>query len=87
MICMSCASVKHRTHEISELPIEIELAKRFARGKDRFRSYQRELETLHGHTTKVLSSLSVFYLKRRDEVTVRGEEWHKQIEKTVNKRH
>ena len=87
MICMSCASVKHRTHEISELPIEIELAKRFARGKDRFRSYQRELETLHGHTTKVLSSLSVFYLKRRDEVTVRGEEWHKQIEKAVKKLH
>ena len=87
MICMSCASVKHRSHEVSELPIEIELAKCFAREKERFRSYKRELETLHGHTTKVLSSLSVFYQKRRDEVTVRGEEWHKQIEKTVKKLH
>lgn len=73
-LCISCASVKHMSHKISKLPIETKLDKCFAREKDRFRSFKRELETLHSHTTKASSSSPAFYQKRRDEVTVIGED-------------
>ena len=45
------------------------------------------METLQKHTVKRLSSLSSFYQQKKDEVTTRGEEWHKQVDAYVRKLH
>nr|XP_034325613.1 E3 ubiquitin-protein ligase Trim36 [Crassostrea gigas]XP_034325614.1 E3 ubiquitin-protein ligase Trim36 [Crassostrea gigas] len=87
-ICMLCVTIKHRTHEISELSDKIEeLLKVIATENDRLQSFKHELERILEHTTKLLSSISSIYKLRKDEVTARGEEWHKQIEEAVKKLH
>ncbi|XP_052702431.1 E3 ubiquitin-protein ligase TRIM36-like [Crassostrea angulata] len=87
-ICMLCVTIKHRTHEISELSDKIEeLLKVIATENDRLQSFKHELERNLEHTTKLLSSISSIYKLRKDEVTARGEEWHKQIEEAVKKLH
>eukprot|EP00105_Crassostrea_gigas_P021094 XP_011440106.1 PREDICTED: uncharacterized protein LOC105337176 [Crassostrea gigas] len=87
-ICILCVSIKHRSHEMSELSDKIEeLLKIIAKENDRLQSSKHELERILDHTAKMLSSISSYYKQRKDEVTARGEEWHKQIEKTVKKLH
>ncbi|XP_052697508.1 uncharacterized protein LOC128175721 [Crassostrea angulata] len=87
-ICILCVSIKHKTHEMSELSDKIEeLFKVIAKENDRLQTSKHELEKILDHTTKLLSSISSIYKQRKDEVTARGEEWHKQIEKTVKKLH
>ncbi|XP_078327248.1 uncharacterized protein LOC111126984 [Crassostrea virginica] len=86
-ICSLCFAFEHKSHKISELPDEIELITYFIRGGKRLSSLKNELETILHHTVKQLSSLSSFYQKKKDEVTVRGEEWHKLIEKSVKNLH
>uniref|UniRef100_A0A8W8I1I4 B box-type domain-containing protein n=1 Tax=Magallana gigas TaxID=29159 RepID=A0A8W8I1I4_MAGGI len=87
-ICTLCVSIKHKSHEMSELSDKIEeLLKVIAKENDRLQSSKPELEKNLDHTTKMLSSISLYYKQRKDEVTARGEEWHKQIEKTVRKLH
>ncbi|XP_065944627.1 E3 ubiquitin-protein ligase TRIM71 [Magallana gigas] len=87
-ICILCVSIKHKSHEMSELSDKIEeLLKVIAKENDRLKSSKHELERIMEHTTKLLSSISSIYKQRKDEVTARGEEWHKQIEKTVKKLH
>ena len=54
---------------------------------DRLQSFRHEMKTLLDHTTKQLSSLSSVYQHKKDEVTIRGKEWHKQIDKHVKKLH
>ncbi|XP_078323263.1 uncharacterized protein LOC144622468 [Crassostrea virginica] len=85
-ICLHCTS--HKSHQISELSNKIEeLLKRIAIECDRLQSFRHQLETVLDHTTKQLSSLPSFYKKRKDEVTVKGQEWYRQIEKTVKNLH
>nr|XP_011440098.1 uncharacterized protein LOC105337168 [Crassostrea gigas] len=87
-ICILCVSIKHKSHEMSELSDKIEeLLKVIAKENDRLQSSKHELERIMDHTTKMLSSISSIYRLRKDEVTARGEEWHKQIEETVKKLH
>ncbi|XP_052699314.1 uncharacterized protein LOC128176806 [Crassostrea angulata] len=87
-ICILCVSIKHRSHEMSELSDKIEeLLKVIAKENDRLQSSKHELERILDHTTKLLSSIPSIYKLRKNEVTARGEEWHKQIEETVNKLH
>nr|XP_011442633.2 uncharacterized protein LOC105338975 [Crassostrea gigas] len=87
-ICILCVSIKHKSHEMSELSVKIEeLLKVIAKENDRLQSSKHELERILDHTTKMLSSMSSIYKQRKDEVTARGEEWHKQIEETVKKLH
>ncbi|XP_052701326.1 E3 ubiquitin-protein ligase TRIM36-like [Crassostrea angulata] len=87
-ICMLCVTIKHKSHEISELSDKIEeLLKVIATENDRLQSFRHELERILDHTTKLLSSISSIYKLRKDEVTARGEEWIKLIEKTVKKLH
>ncbi|XP_052697169.1 E3 ubiquitin-protein ligase TRIM36-like [Crassostrea angulata] len=87
-ICMLCVSMKHKSHKISELSDKIEdLLKVIAKENDRLQSSKHELERILDHTMKMLSSISSIYKQRKDEVTARGEEWHKQIEETVKKLH
>eukprot|EP00105_Crassostrea_gigas_P031329 XP_011454001.1 PREDICTED: uncharacterized protein LOC105346916 [Crassostrea gigas] len=87
-ICILCVSIKHKSHEISELSDKIqELLKVITRENDRLQSSKHELERVLDHTTKLLSSIPSIYKKKKDEVTARGEEWHKQIEETVKKLH
>nr|XP_022328648.1 uncharacterized protein LOC111127660 [Crassostrea virginica] len=87
VICIFCISIRHKLHEIIELSSNVELFKRFSRGKDRLLSFKNEIEPVLNHTNKLLSSFSSIYQKRKDEVSARGEEWHKQVEKTVKKLH
>ena len=54
---------------------------------DRLQSFRHEMKTLLDHTTKQLSSLSSVYQQKKDEVSARGKEWHKQIDNHVNKLH
>nr|XP_022327713.1 uncharacterized protein LOC111127023 [Crassostrea virginica] len=77
----------HKLHEIIELSRNVELFKRFSREKDRLQSFKNEIEHVLNHTNKLLSSFSTIYQKRKDEVSARGEEWHKQVQKTVKKLH
>nr|XP_019926568.2 uncharacterized protein LOC105337167 isoform X2 [Crassostrea gigas]XP_034327027.1 uncharacterized protein LOC105337167 isoform X2 [Crassostrea gigas] len=87
-ICILCVSIKHKSHEMAELSDKIEeLLKVIAKENDRLQTSKHELEKILGHTTKLLSSISSIYKQRKDEVTARGEEWHKQIEETVKKLH
>uniref|UniRef100_K1Q039 Tripartite motif-containing protein 45 n=2 Tax=Magallana gigas TaxID=29159 RepID=K1Q039_MAGGI len=87
-ICMLCVSIKHKSHEMSELSDKIEeFFKLIANENDRLQSIKQELKIVLDHTTKLLSSIYTIYKQKKDEVTARGEEWHKQIEKTVKKLH
>ncbi|XP_052699642.1 uncharacterized protein LOC128177118 [Crassostrea angulata] len=87
-ICILCVSIKHKSHEMSELSDKIEeLLKVIAKENDRLQSSKHELERTLDHTTKMLSSISSYYKQRKDQVTAHGEEWHKQIENTVKKLH
>ena len=54
---------------------------------ERLQSSRPNLETLQKHTVKRLSSLSSFYQQKKDEVTIRGEEWHNQVDVYVRKLH
>ncbi|XP_065944193.1 E3 ubiquitin-protein ligase TRIM71-like [Magallana gigas] len=83
-ICILCVSIKHKSHEMSELSDKIEeLLKVIAKENDRLQSSKNELEKNLEHTTNMLSSISSFYKQRKDEVTAHGEKWHKLIEETV----
>ncbi|XP_022320064.2 uncharacterized protein LOC111122565 [Crassostrea virginica] len=87
-ICILCVSIKHRSHEISELQDKVEeLLKDISGENDRLQSFRHEMETLLDHTTKQLSSLSSFYQQKKDEVTAREKEWHKLIDNHVKKLH
>nr|XP_022321032.1 protein wech-like [Crassostrea virginica] len=87
-ICILCVSIKHRSHEISELQDKVEeLLKEITQENDRLKLFRHEMKTLLDHTTKQLSSLSSVYQKKKDEVTARGEDWHKQIDNHVKKLH
>ena len=80
--------LKHKSHEIFKLHDKIEeLLKDITRENDRLKLSCRELKSLLDHTTKQLSSFSSIYQKRKDEVTARGKEWHKLIDKHVKKLH
>nr|XP_022320417.1 uncharacterized protein LOC111122780 [Crassostrea virginica] len=87
-ICLLCVSIKHKSHNLSELAEKIiELLKSIGQENNRLQSSRHELERLLDHTTKRLSSLSSFYHRRKEEVTAQGDEWHKQIDNTVKKLH
>nr|XP_022326082.1 uncharacterized protein LOC111126017 [Crassostrea virginica]XP_022326083.1 uncharacterized protein LOC111126017 [Crassostrea virginica] len=87
-ICILCVSIKHRSHEISELHDKVEeLLKEITGENDRLQSLWHKMKTLLDHTTKQLSSLSSIYQKKKDEVTARGKDWHKLIDKHVKKLH
>nr|XP_022325289.1 uncharacterized protein LOC111125603 [Crassostrea virginica] len=87
-ICILCVSIKHRSHEISELQDKVEeLLKDISGENDRLQSFRHEMETLLDHTTKQLFSLSSFYQQKKDEVTARGKDWHKLIDNHVKKLH
>nr|XP_022323137.1 uncharacterized protein LOC111124511 [Crassostrea virginica] len=64
-----------------------ELLKDITQENDRLQSFRHEMKTLLDHTTKQLSSLSSVYQQKKDEVTARGKELHKQIDETVKKLH
>ena len=87
-ICILCVSIKHKSHEISELQDKIdELLKVITRENDRLQSFRDDLERVLDHTTKTASSLSSIYESKKDEVTAHGEDWKKQIDNHVKKLH
>uniref|UniRef100_K1QY23 Tripartite motif-containing protein 45 n=1 Tax=Magallana gigas TaxID=29159 RepID=K1QY23_MAGGI len=87
-ICILCVSIKHKSHEMSELSDKLEeLLEVIARENDRLLSSKHELQRILDHTTKLLSLIPSVYQLRKDEVTAQGEEWIKLIEKTVKKLH
>ncbi|XP_065944901.1 E3 ubiquitin-protein ligase TRIM71-like [Magallana gigas] len=87
-ICILCVSIKHKSHEMSELSDKIEeLLKVITRENDRLQSSKHDLERVLDHKTKILSLIPSIYKKRKDEVTARGEKWHQLIDKTVKKIH
>nr|XP_034325696.1 uncharacterized protein LOC105347626 [Crassostrea gigas] len=87
-ICILCVSIKHKSHEMSELSDKIEeLLKVIAKENDRLQSNKHDLERVFDHTTKLLSSIPSIYKQRKNEVTARGEEWHKLIEEIVKELH
>lgn len=83
-ICMLCISLTHKSHELSDLSDRIEqLLNVITRENDRLQSNKRVIEAVLYQTSEHLSSLPSFYNQRKERVTTLGEEWHKQIEKTV----
>ncbi|XP_056006543.1 uncharacterized protein LOC130050450 [Ostrea edulis] len=87
-ICTVCVLNKHKSHEMSELSNKIEeLMKTIMKENERLQKYKCELEKILDHTTQRLPSLSKLYQHKKDEVTSRGEEWHRQIDKTVKTLH
>ena len=84
MICVSvtriqnislCISLKHSSHEITELSGDIE--------------FKLQLEPILNHITKqkLNTSLSSLYQNRKDGVTTRGKMWHTVVDQTVKKLH
>nr|XP_022301797.1 uncharacterized protein LOC111109841 [Crassostrea virginica] len=63
------------------------LLKDITQENDRLQSFRFEIKTLLDHMTKQLSSLSSIYQKKKDDVTFRGQEWHKLIDDHVKKLH
>lgn len=87
-ICLVCVPIKHRSHDISELADKIkELLKEIAKENNRLQSSKHELEINLDRTVELLSSLSEFYKERKDEVSARGDELHREINQTVEKLH
>ncbi|XP_062587678.1 uncharacterized protein LOC134249340 [Saccostrea cucullata] len=87
-ICLVCVSIKHKSHEMSELSEKIEeLLKEITRENELLQSFKLELEKIIDHSTKRLSSLCRVYEKRKQEVKARGEKWHKYIEEVVKHLH
>ncbi|XP_078323261.1 uncharacterized protein LOC144622464 [Crassostrea virginica] len=85
-ICILCVSIKHKSHEISELQDKIdELLKDITRENDRLQSFRDDLKRVLDHTVKTASSLPSVYKRKKDEVTARGEDWKKQIDDYVKK--
>ena len=86
-ICLLCASVKHKLHDVSELTDEMLLLKEFAGKKARIQLLTDQLERILNHTVKQLSTISSFYQKMKNKVSARGDACHKLIEKIVKERH
>lgn len=87
-ICKLCVSDKHSTHETSQLSEQIEhILKKIEQENGRLQSFKADLKIVLDHTKNILSSLTIFYTQRKDDITARGEEWHKYVEKTVQKLH
>lgn len=87
-ICKLCVSDNHSTHETSQLSEQIEqLLKKIERENGRLQSFKTELQIVLDHTKNILSSLTMFYTQRKDDITARGEEWHNYVKKTVQKLH
>ena len=63
------------------------LLKGIAEENFRLQSFRHKFEALREQTTNQLSSFSLFYQKRKEDFTFQGEEWFKQIDKTVKKLH
>lgn len=64
-----------------------DLLKVIVQENDRLQSFKCELEKILNHTTQILSSLSAIYKQRKEEVTLQGERWHRQIDIAVKKLH
>jgi hypothetical protein len=64
-----------------------ELLKTIMEENGRLQIYKYELEKILDHMTNILPSLSKIYKQKKDEVSSRGEEWHKLIDKTVKSLH
>lgn len=87
-ICKLCVSDKHSTHETSQLSEKIvQLLKKIELENGRLQLFKTELEKVLDHTKNILSSLTILYTQRKDDITARGEEWRKYVEKTVQKLH
>lgn len=87
-ICVLCASVTHKSHDLSELTEKIrKLLEIINEENERLLSLKQELVEVLAHTEQRLSSIPRLYQQAKDAVTSRGEEWHKKIEDTVRKLH
>ena len=85
-ICILCATIKHKSHDVSELQDKVrELLERITRKNNVLQSFRQELETLLDHTSNVLYSLPSFYQRRKNEVTKHGKELIKLIRESVQK--
>ena len=85
-ICILCATIKHKSHEVSELQDKVrELLERITRKNNVLQSFRQELETLLDHTSNVLYCLPSFYQRRKNEVTTHGKEFIKLIRESVQK--
>ncbi|XP_065941508.1 tripartite motif-containing protein 2-like [Magallana gigas] len=87
-ICKLCISDKHSTHEKCPLFEQIvKLLKKIEQENGRLQLFKTELEKVLDHTKTILSSLTIFFTQRKDDITARGEEWRKYVKKTVQKLH
>ncbi|XP_056006521.1 uncharacterized protein LOC130046582 [Ostrea edulis] len=64
-----------------------ELMETITKENERLQNYKYELKKIIDQTQQRLSSLSKIYQQKKDEVTSLGEEWHRQIDKTVKTLH
>lgn len=87
-VCKLCLSDKHSAHKTLQLSEQIEqLLKKIEQENGRLQSFKTKLDKVLDHTKNILSSLTIFYTQRKDDITSRGEEWHKYVEKNVQKLH
>ena len=85
-VCILCVSIKHKSHDVSELKDKIEeLLICITRKNDQLQSSRRELKRAYDHMTNLMSSLPSYYQKRKNEVTTHGEELLKLISEAVQK--
>lgn len=87
-ICILCVSIKHKSHDISELSDKVEkLSKVITQENNRIHLSKCELENILQQITKQLASISLVFKQRKDEVSALGDEWHKHIDNTLKTLH
>ena len=85
-ICILCLSIKHKSHDVSELKDKIEeLLKCITLKNNQLQSFRHGLKRAFDHMTNLMSSLPSYYQKRKNEVTTHGEELLKLISEAVQK--
>lgn len=87
-ICLLCITLRHKSHDVSELSDKIEeLLTVISDENNKLQLSKHDLETVLKHTKIFLSSSYSVYQKTKDQVTARGEEWHEEVDMKVKKTH
>lgn len=85
-ICLLCITLRHKSHDVSELSDKIEeLLTVISDENNKLQLSKHDLETVLKHTKIFLSSSYSVYQKTKDQVTARGEEWHEEVDMKVKK--
>ncbi|XP_061179971.1 uncharacterized protein LOC133188519 [Saccostrea echinata] len=87
-ICVLCASIKHKTHDICELSEKVNALSDFiTKENEQLQSMRSELEKIIDHISKRSTALPQVYKQAKDNISAHAREWHQEIDKTEKALH